>query len=435
MQAIPALVVFILVSMMVVRGVALPRDRTWLSMHVALSWLIFAPLVALINVSWPFSGGGDDFDYFILSTQYGASWSDLLNPGLFEESMTQPAFPMLLVALNLALDPGLLGLKYFNLMILILNSLVWYRIGCDLSTPAFGRMLMTVTLLLTPLWFYVLFLLKDLLIVLFQSLFILGLVRTWRSGVIRGWLLAGLAAMALLPLRAPLVLQDAAVALGASGVRLLGPGRLTRRWMMLLVGVPLFLALLYLASKPEFMASMGVTSDQRVLGSEAMIEAGKQYSEESTLQGALFPLLYILSETSGLSPSAWQLDPSRIRGLLAIPWIALVVPSMLLGFRWLLRAAESGGTRQAIGRPKRLLRIRMVATPWAAIVIFILANAVVSWTVGDTTRWRLSDMPALAAIAAAPWSFDRRKQAFGFTVLWITLATAIFSGLYLLRQF
>jgi hypothetical protein len=200
------------------------------------------------------------------------------------------------------------------------------------------------------------------------------------------------------------------------------------------VGLPTTLLLLWVASDPEMLREFGVFAEQRVVGSEAMWTTGQAYMEDSPMRRATFPILYLLSETSGVSADSWaRLDASSLRGFLALPWIALVVPSFLLGLRWL--ATTIPGARSTGGALGRLVATRMLASPWSVLIVFVCSSFLVSWIVGDTTRWRLADMPVVAAIAIAPWLFGSARKNVVVLALWLFLAGVAFAGYYLLSAF
>lgn len=433
-SAIPALLIFVLITISLTLWQARASDRRFMSLLMLGGWLLLGSLTTIVDYWMPFAGGGDDERYYQLATVAVSSWTDLLDPLIFQGQMEQAGYPWLLAAINLSFSPGVLGLKFFNVFLLLLTALVWYRIGGALNDGSFGRWLSAGTVFLTPLWFYAFFILKDLAIVLIQSLFLLGLVRTWRGGPLRAWLLTGASAFALLPLRSPLLLQDMGVAIGAVTARLMAPGRIWRRLIVLVVGLPAMGALLLVASDPVWMMSLGIYSESRVVGSSAMLEMGEQHGEASSMQRSLFPLLYIFSETAGLNADSWVIrDAQWLRGVLALPWIAFIPPALLLGLLRLAGSEPESVTRRAGGPWRRFVASRAFATPWAAVLGFIAASMFVSWVVGDTTRWRLADMPAINAVAIGAWRFLPRRRCANWLVLWVALAGAAFSGYYLLR--
>ncbi len=427
-----SLFVFIPLSLTAANYLAAPADRRFLATLVGFAWLVLGTLTAFANQWAHFSGGGDDEGYFWLASQPHRSLADLLDFSRFQSVLEQPGYPWLLSLLNLVVEPDLLTYKLVNLLVLILIALVWYRIGLILGDSTFGRTIAAGTLALTPLWFYVFFLRKDLVIVLLQSLFLLGLVQQWRQNRLDAWFLVGAATLLLLPFRTQLVLQNVAVAIGSIVLALAGNSRSQYRRWSLILGIPVMVGLLAAAANPAILQSFGVFTEHRVVGSEAMWLALSQSGEASTLKRYLFPVLYVLTETSALNPEAWtELDPFWLRGALALPWIILAAPMFLLGVQWLVRSQPDlpryGGFLGAFRSS------RLVATPWGVIIFFILSSAALSWAAGDTTRWRLPDMPAMLAVAIAARYYRIPGASAATIVLWC-LSLVLLISVYALTR-
>jgi len=422
-----SVLLFIPLALAAAYYVSAPADRRYLARLVLLGWLLVGLLTALVNDWAPFSGGGDDEDYFRLASQPHRTVSDLLDISRFQGVMEQPGYPWLLSILNLVVEPDLLVYKLANLLVLTLVALTWYRIGFVLGDRGLGRAMAAGTLMLTPLWFYVFVLRKDLVIVLLQSLFLLGLVQQWRQNRWGAWLLLGTATLLLLPFRTPLVLQNAAVATGSAILASAKSGRSKRRFWSLLLAIPVIAGLLAAAADPSILQFFGVFAEHRVVGSDAMWRTVEEGGEASTMKRALFPLIYLFSETSGLNPKTWiEFRPESLRGALALPWIFLVVPMFLRGIRWL--AKRPIDWRRHSGLFGALRNSRFMATPWAVLSIFVLSSAAISWTVGDATRWRLPDMPVILAIAVAATYYGSPGVNTRTVALWSASLIVLFSA-------
>ena len=74
---------------------------------------------------------------------------------------------------------------------------------------------------------------------------------------------------------------------------------------------------------------------------------------------------------------------------------------------------------------------RLVATPWVVVAAFIATSVAVSFASGDTTRWRISDMPALLTVAVAGWDSLPKRKAFRLVLLWLLAVGSLFM-LYML---
>lgn len=411
------------------------RDRRYLFRATFLAWAVLAPLTAWVNMWLPFTGGGDDNNYFALAATPLNNFNDLFDTTRFAGYIEQPGYPWLLSVLNFFSGPDLLAYKLLNLCFLILLALTWFRLAVLLESRELGRVVLISVLMLTPLWNYVFFLLKDMTITLLQSLFLLGLVSQWRNFKFRYWLLIAAATFALLPFRTALVLQNIAVIFLGLMLKLLNSkrqGRYIQILIMILAGI-LAIGILLVASNHEMMMNLGITDKSRILGSHEMIQSVVQDAEASQMNRALFPLLYLFSETAGLSPQLWgRFDAFWLRGALALPWIFLVVPYFLLGLRWLLKPEVIARTNSFANR---LHRSRLMSTPWGLLLIFVLSMMAISWKVGDTTRWRIPDMPVIAAIAVAGWFFSTRSIRQQVLAFWVMTGGLLFSLFYLFKAF
>ncbi len=408
------------------------RDRSFLFGRILCVWAILGPFTALVNDWLPFAGGGDDERYYYLSDSPAGSIAEAFDMTRFAEEMEQPGYPWALSLIGAVTGHDLLVYKMSNLCILILIGLTWYRIATLLEGPEFGRVVATCTWLLTPLWYYVFFLLKDLTIALMQSLFVLGLVHQWRRSALGPWLLIGASTLSLLPFRTFLVLSNTAVIACALMLRLLAREQGRRGAGRLAAGAVLTSAILMLGSNPEILSALGVYTEHRVIGSDAMVEIAGKIQSDSQMNRLLFPLLYLLSETQGLNPESWQrLNAGWLRGIVAVPWIFLVVPFFVLGVRWAFQTPNEPGTRLAAGAGIR--SSRAASTPWGVLLLFVLSTLALSWQLGDTTRWRISDMPVIAAIAAAGWTFAAPRLRRQVLLGWATGATLLFVLFYLLK--
>lgn len=407
-------------------------DRKWVPMVMLAAWLCFFPLLAMVNDWFPFAGGGDDQDYFDLAATRFDSMADVFDLTKFIGLMEQPGYPWLLSILYQFTGQDLLTFKLVNLACFVLLIPVWYRIGVELDSRRFGRAMAVAILLLTPLWFYWMFLLKDMIIALLQSIFLLGAVQVSRSRGKVGWLLLLAATLAVIPFRSQLVLLNMAVLAGTVALMLVRRGQPGRSFATLSIAAIVIWGVLNIASNPEWMASAGIYSENRVINLESVTESAISRGEASLMDRSLFPLLYLFGETSGLNPRASaDFNSGTLRGALAVPWIFVGVPFFVCGLLWLMRPDprpihRGGGTARA--KPSRL-----IATPWGTLALFILGYMMVSWAVGDTTRWRIPDMPAMAAVALAGWRSLAPQTRMTILICWIAASGTSLSLFYMAR--
>lgn len=408
-------------------------DRGYLLLVVTLAWLLLGTLVLAINGWMPFADGGDDWDYYQLGSWSASSLDELMDLTRFSGVIEQPGYAWLLSGIGTLFGHELLIYKWLNLFLLILLALTWYRIGARLETPRFGRRLLMLILLLTPLWYYVFFLLKDMTITLLQSFTLWATIELWYGNKL--FTSAGrffLTSFAVLLFRSALFLQNIAVLAGALVFRSFGR-KASRGW-----GLSIFLLLILVivivpvVTSESSMSMLGIGSKDRVIGSQEMLEYVQLYKEYSGMNRELFLLLYLFSETSGLSVNTWaQLGSAWVRGVLALPWIFFLVPFFLLGVLYMFQALPN--TPKALGMFGNLRQSRVMTTPWSAVFLFVASSAAISWIVGDSTRWRIPDMPMVAAIALLGWTYSPALMRRQVLVIWVTVVSVFFSLYYLLR--
>lgn len=427
-----ALICFVSLTLGCATLVTQGGERAFLRRTVLTAWVGFVPLVIFINEWLAFTGGGDDESYYWLAATPISSLADTLDLTRFTGVMEQPGYPWLLSLLNYYSGQDLLVFKLLNLTLFILLSIVWYRIGTLLESPSFGRAVAVGILLLTPLWYYTWFLLKDMTIVLLQSLFLLGVVMQSKRNTAWSWLLIGIATFAVMLFRSVLVLQNVVVLITALMLRSLAGGNRLGRVVPLICGAVVIAGLLAVASNVEMMETIGITALHRIVGSVEMGEGAAMAYESSPMDRTLFPAVYLLSETSGLSPLAWtQFDSFWLRGALALPWIFLVLPFFVFGLVWLMRREPSILLHKGILH--RIRHLRLVAKPWGILVLFIISYIAFSWQVGDTTRWRIPDMPVIATVAVAGWRSTPPQLRRQVLLLWIAGVGLLLVMFYLLR--
>lgn len=426
MNTILAVLVCLAASLFFTSRLAISEMRRFALIFHTLAFISLLPVIGLINDWLPFSGAGDDSNYFWLAS-VASSWSDVIDSQLFSRYMAQPGFVMLLNAFNLVFAPSLFGFKVLNLTFFLLLVQVWSRIVAEIEGVKFARRFLMCCVALTPMWFYFFFLLKDMLIALTLAIFLLGVVFAWKTpSRLLAWGLQLLAVIAVIPLRAPLVAQMLVVTIAVTIGRVTAGGPSKHRTVVLLFGATFAAVAVSIASNPAFFDALGVTSESRTLDDGAMIERANLMMRESMMRRTLFPLLYLFSETSAFSMTSWQvLNAAWLRGMLALPWIFLGVPLFILGVIGLIRTQVPSD----VAAPRRygFLQSRMFATPWLAVVVFIAVSAAISWVVGDTTRWRIADMPALLAVAVSATKTSRAGRVFAVTATWALCISALFA--------
>jgi len=430
------LLLFVPLSLVLAWWVAERNDRALLIRRTAVAWLVLAPLTAVMNVWMPFAGGGDDESYYELAQPPTSSVAEAIDFSRFQGFMEQPGYPALLSLLDALVGHDLLFYKLLNVFFFITLSTVWYRIGLVLDGRAFGRAASLAVLLLTPLWYSTFFILKDMVITLLQSVFLLGLVQAWSRVRFLPLFLIALTSLCLILFRSALVVQQAGVLVGTVAARGLAQSGLRGRLLTVVAPILICVAMLITLSNRELLEMLGVRSEHRVL-SESMFDSAATRRGDTAVSTMLFPLLYLFSETAGLNPRAWaRLDAFWLRGVLALPWILIVVPGFLLGILHLSSSPAVSSNARATHRSwiRRLRASKALSTPWSAVLIFVTSYFAISWTVEDTTRWRVPDMPMFAAIAVVGWMNTGHARRTKVLLWWAILLGALFGPFYLLRS-
>ena len=435
MSVLLFLLLFVPLSLVLAWWVAERNDRALLIRRTAVAWLVLAPLTAVMNDWMPFAGGGDDESYYELAQPPPSSVAEALDFSRFQGFMEQPGYPALLSLMNALVGHDLLCYKLLNVFFFITLSIVWYRIGLVLNGRAFARAASLAVLLLTPLWYSVFFILKDMVITLLQSVFLLGVVQAWSRVRFVPLFLIALTSLCVILFRSALVVQQAGVLVGTVAARGLAQSRLRGRLVTVVVPILICVVMLIALSNRELLATLGIRSESRVL-SESMLDSAATRRGGTAVSTMLFPLLYLFTETAGLNPRAWaRLDPFWLRGVLALPWIVVAVPGFLLGIHHLCSAPAVPSTARAKHQSwiRRLRLSKALATPWSAVLIFVVSYFAISWSVGDTTRWRVPDMPMFAAIAVVGWMNTGHARRTRVLIWWTILLGALFGAFYLLR--
>jgi hypothetical protein len=433
MSAFASLIFFVPASLWLALVLATRSDQAYLLRLVGTAWALFTPVLIAVNSWIPFTGAGDDADYFALASTPVGGTTGAFDLQKFVGALEQPGYPWALHLLNAATGNDLLAFKILNLFLFICTSLAWYRIGSDLESRLFGRQIAVTVLGLTPLWYYFAFLLKDMAIVFLQSVLLMFSIKLWarfRAALFFGFL-GGLLFLALF--RSALVVQSVAALSGSLLAKLIRRGSRRVFAATLLASAGAMLLATVAISSPEFMSAIGITDLSRVFGTSEFAETIAVSSQKEASPGAMFLLVYLFSETSALNPELWrQFDHLTLRGILALPWIFLLVPFFLLGFRQLARPAHHDPKTPRI--PTGFRDWRVFCTPWSAVFIFIVVSASVSWIVGDTTRWRIPDMPMTAAVALLGWTHASRRLRLQATLGWLAVAAIGLTVYYLTKS-
>ena len=132
------ILVLLVVGIIISYRLAVPEMRRFVAILHLIAFAALLAVLGFVNEWLPFSGAGDDSDYFRIA-HFAADWVDAFNPDLFSSYMAQPGFVMFLNMFNLAFAPDLLCFKVLNLTLFFLLVHVWTRIVAEIEGAKVAR--------------------------------------------------------------------------------------------------------------------------------------------------------------------------------------------------------------------------------------------------------------------------------------------------------
>jgi hypothetical protein len=408
---------------------ASPRhERSQVVLFVLGTWLVHSLLVYLLSDDFPFAGGGDDEMYFS-AAQSVVRFSEVFDLSRYDY-FSQPGYPILLSLASYLFGYELVLFKWINVFLFILIALIWYKIGQSLEGDPFGRYVLIGILFLCPLFYYGIFILKDMMVSFLLSLGLLSAVLIWNGKVLVPAVLLAISLVSLIFFRVPLILQTLSCVIlpliwKSDNVH---GGKLKRRvmsFLLLMLGV----AVISTLKNPAFMTEMGI-SERHTLSTDSLQERMDAKAEASHLTGVFFVVMYLVIDAAAINPESWSHpDPSWLRGVSAFPWIGLCLPFFMAGFPHLFQGASSYPPAKNYGRLHSSSGMRISSTAWGPVIVFLVISFVLSYTSGDTTRWRSPDLPAMMSIAVLGWYTSTPDSRARLLVYWfwtvVTLAAAL----------
>jgi hypothetical protein len=407
--------------------VAGKRDGGRLCMLVTIAGIFFLSVLWLADEAISFAGGGDDKAYFTVSRRSFNSVSAWFDLQQFKGTHEQAGYPLLLSWVHQFVGDSLYHRKAVNVFFFLMLALVWFEIGKQIGGQRLGFVFASGVLLTTPLWFYWIFLLKDMTITFLQSLFILGLIQSLsHRSVARSYGLIVLSTILTIPFRSQLALVNLTALVGAT---ILGMGS-ARSWKssflkVAMIGV-MFLSLLVVGKNPEILNQLGVRGEHQALDTESVRAEVEFRGRSRTAQftnALMFPLLYLLGEVAAFNPRVWgDVSTALIRGLSMVPWIYVGVPLFVTGTWMIVRRQRFHQGAEQIsagqGEDHRVAHVRPARAQLLVLLMFALIYAGVSWVSADTTRWRIPAMPSMVAIAGFAWVTLSMPQRLGMLIGW-----------------
>ena len=396
-------------------------------MLVVLAGIFFLSVLWQVDEAIPFTGGGDDKDYFNTSKRSFNSvraWFDLWQ---FKETHEQAGYPLLLSWVHQFAGGSLYHRKALNVFIFLMLALLWFEIGTQIGGRRLGFVFASGVLLTTPLWYYWIFLLKDMAITFLQSVFILGLVQSLSHRfVARGYGLIVLSTVLTIPFRSKLALVNLAALAGATLLRTGSRRSWKSSFLKVAMTGGIILSILIAGTNPEILHQLGVTGEHRSLDTESVqaeLEFRGQSRSAQFTNALMFPLLYLMGEVAAFNPRSWGGGGAPlIRGLSMVPWIYVGVPLFVTGTWMILRQQKSreSAVHMSAGKEGDPLvdPVRPERAHLLVLLMFVLIYAGVAWGSADTTRWRMPAMPPMVAIGGFAWVTMNTQQRFGLLLGW-----------------
>ena len=440
----------ILMLSVLIAGHTNRKDRAFLQQTVAISCVLSMVLLTFVNMQIPFAGGGDDEEYYVVSLK-ADSWQEVFDIEAHRESFSQIGYSLFLSLVHKLFGDSLFVQKCFNIFFFLMIGLVWYDIGCVLVSRNLGRSLLLILYFVPSSWFYYLFVLKDILIALLQSIFLWALVKmvSNRLSPSRSLVVIILTMLGLLSLRDGAALCSFATLLVC--VVLIGHRfvREQRGWKIvtsMLVIAILFAILLGIPTMAQYLYDIGIARLWTPVASMERIDIERiaQHTEEHTIsilglpKVPSFVVLLLLGEVTAFSIAKMP-DFSTahlwLRGWLEIPWMLLGAPFLFVGLvflarQWLWRIRYA---RQHHYTVPSQLNVKFLAShkvwnrigeskQWLSgfvpIIVFILIYSYAMFFLSATTRWRLSMLPPMFLLTALGLRVSSPKMRIGVLGFW-----------------
>ncbi|MHC1729921.1 MAG: hypothetical protein AB9866_28630 [Syntrophobacteraceae bacterium] len=376
---------------------------------ISVSSVIFLVLLSLADYYTPFTDGSDDISYYYNSLRPLQSFDSLTYS--ISHYHEQPGYPLFLTFVNSIVDDSLFARKAANIFFFLAIALCWYLIGLKIGGRLTAYRFFIGILLSTPLWFYFLFLLKDMAITVLFSLFILGTVEFFSEK--KGIKLMLISSFCLALFRLPLLAINIALLIAFS--LFLGRTKGTLRYT---VSVVLILFMLLIGTNIHFLETVGIASTRSLSVGSLMSQAQERAGMSENIPVSKSILLYFLIETSGFrSIDTW--DDTSLRGLTALPWIFIGLPLFFVGSYGIVKCSYRYGTVENRG--------------FLCLLFVVAVYFALSLIVKDSTRWRIPGFPAMAAVAAVGWG-RMGKRILPFLAFTVSGSVMFFVLYYLLKS-
>lgn len=426
----------LLVPTLLAWSVARKVNSSLLPILIFFAGIFFLTLLSLLNSDYSFTGGGDDYDYYQASLVKLNDFSSWFNLGMFRGKFEQSGYPLILTWINQIVGDSLYLRKSLNVIFFLLLSIVWFEIGIMFGGRRVAYIFSISLLLGTPLWFYWIYLLKDMAIILLQSVFLLGLIRYFsnkNTGV--AILLIVLSTLGLIPFRVMLVIVNVLMMSFATILQFRKNRKISNVFLKIILSGMLVVLMGIVTTNVHTLSKLGAAGQFRDLSVDTVGKNIDKYSaiQNSNARSFMFPVLYLIGEVTAFNPNAWhKLDVAWLRGFFVLPWVFAGVPLFIAGI-----LTSPAKQREKIAHPLQQNTNQTMVKKIAEeekmmkliLAFFIAIYAGIAWLSTDTVRWRMPVFPVMAGLAGWGWANLKSANRIGLIFAW-SLTLSLFAAIY-----
>ena len=296
----------------------------------------------------PFAPGGDDIGYYYSSLVEFNSLSDWFNPAYFLDTYAQAGYSMILAWINQFFGESIYIRKVFNFSFFLLISLYWYKIAFTVYGKKLAPLVAVFILFSTPLLYYSFIILKDMTIVLIQSIIIYNIILLNGEKRKKSFIYIILLFMLLIMISLRLPLAVFNVVLILISTYFIHKRNSFSKFSNIVVSASLFASIIFIGFSAETLKQVGVSGDHRNLDTYLSENQADRLQEQRGAQSKVkYSLLFFIKEVSGFRYNTWeelQYESTiygSLRGIAAIPWILFFVPLFFFGIYYLLKSSKS----------------------------------------------------------------------------------------------
>lgn len=445
MEVFLTLFICVIIVLFIAYKVACRGDKARLIFTVMAFLCIFMVLLHYINKSMPFAGGGDDYGYYKYSLFKVHSISEWLETDKYIRGAGQGGYNQLLTGFGHFCGKSLYARKALNIFFYVSIGLIWYAIGKHTSGIKLARLLFVSVMFMSPLWYYFLFLLKDMTIALLQSMFLLSMVLYLKTPKKRYGILLTISIIATVPFRIPFAIIDVMILIYILMIKLVD------RYGMAKFGktaiVLLFLGISFIVYKiistPEHLHTLSVNPEAKYTLENIPEKIMKHTRRRSTSFSYLpnfigAPLLFFTGGT-GVAALTYTQEESftatSLNNKLAFPWLAVMFPFFIVGLKEIAKDSYvtflRGGNRGIIVKKMNNEQTYgMVNSLYLPLISYVGAFFIMFYFVGSAGgRYQISALAPMVCVAIIGWNKSVKNRAVILTLWWLMISLYMIRGI------